>query len=249
MLNCLIRNISSGVKRITSVSVQSKSVTRTRNHCLTLATSSFTKMPSEKPKVVFVLGGPGAGKGTQCQKIVDKYGFVHLSAGDLLREERSRAGSEFGDLIETYIKNGQIVPVEVTCSLLENAMNKNMKELGKNKFLIDGFPRNQDNLDGWNRKMSDKVQLLFVLFFNCSEDTCIQRCLNRGQSGSGRSDDNPESLRKRINTYCNDSLPIINHYKELNLVREINATPGANEVFTKVQEAFKECEEAGAGDQ
>lgn len=82
---------------------------------------------SEKPKVVFVLGGPGAGKGTQCQKIVEKFGFIHLSAGDLLREERAREGSEYGQLIENYIKNGKIVPVEITCSLLENAMNKNIQ--------------------------------------------------------------------------------------------------------------------------
>lgn len=64
----------------------------------------------------------GAGKGTQCEKIVEKYGFKHLSAGDLLREERSRVGSQFGALIEDCIVNGKIVPVEITCSLLENAM-------------------------------------------------------------------------------------------------------------------------------
>lgn len=81
-------------------------------------------MSSEKPKIVFVLGAPGAGKGTQCSKIVEEFGFVHLSAGDLLREERQRPESEFGELIEDCITNGKIVPVEVTCSLLENAMNK-----------------------------------------------------------------------------------------------------------------------------
>lgn len=77
----------------------------------------------QKPKIVFVLGAPGAGKGTQCEKIVEHFGFTHLSAGDLLREERKREGSEFGALIEDNIKNGRIVPVEITCSLLENAIN------------------------------------------------------------------------------------------------------------------------------
>lgn len=81
-------------------------------------------MADSKPQVVFVLGAPGAGKGTQCQRIVDAFGYVHLSAGDLLREERQRPGSEFGELIEDCIRNGKIVPVEVTCSLLENAINK-----------------------------------------------------------------------------------------------------------------------------
>jgi UMP-CMP kinase len=69
----------------------------------------------------------GAGKGTQCEKIVNSFGFTHLSAGDLLREERAREGSEFGALIEDYITNGKIVPVEITCSLLENAMVKTKK--------------------------------------------------------------------------------------------------------------------------
>lgn len=79
---------------------------------------------SDKPKIVFVLGAPGAGKGTQCEKIVETFGFTHLSAGDLLREERKREGSEYGALIEDNIKNGRIVPVEITCALLENAMIK-----------------------------------------------------------------------------------------------------------------------------
>ena len=106
-----------------------------------------------KPNILFVLGGPGAGKGTQCAKIVENFGYVHLSAGDLLREERKAPGSQFGELIEHHITNGTIVPVEITCSLLERAMNKSEK----NDFLIDGFPRNEDNLSGWNRVMGEKV--------------------------------------------------------------------------------------------
>ncbi|EDX14522.1 UMP-CMP kinase [Drosophila simulans] len=188
-------------------------------------------MSVEKPKVVFVLGGPGAGKGTQCSRIVDRFQFTHLSAGDLLREERSREGSEFGNLIEDYIRNGKIVPVEVTCSLLENAM----KASGKSRFLIDGFPRNQDNLDGWNRQMSEKVDFQFVLFFDCGEDVCVKRCLGRGQSGSGRTDDNLESLKKRISTYNNDSLPIIKFFEGAGQVKRIDASPDAEEVFGEVE--------------
>ena len=80
--------------------------------------------------VVFVLGPPGSGKGTQCSKIQSNLGFIHLSAGDLLRAERQRKGSEFGELIETHIKNGSIVPVEITCKLIENvsSAHKNMDE-------------------------------------------------------------------------------------------------------------------------
>lgn len=89
-----------------------------------------SQLAMAKPNIIFVLGAPGSGKGTVCAQIVGTFGYVHLSAGDLLREERNRKGSEFGELIETYIKNGQIVPVEITCSLLENAMNQNIKVRG-----------------------------------------------------------------------------------------------------------------------
>lgn len=194
-----------------------------------------------KPKVVFVLGGPGAGKGTQCQKIVQNFGYVHLSAGDLLREERKRPGSQFGELIETYIRDGKIVPVEITCNLLETAMN----DSGKDKFLIDGFPRNQNNLEGWNKALSDKVQLQFVLFFDCPLEICLERCLKRGASGSGRSDDNEDSLKKRFNTYLNETKPIIDHYAKSDLVKRIDATRPEHEVFADVESIFSEANQSG----
>jgi UMP-CMP kinase len=97
-------------------------------------------------EVTFVLGGPGAGKGTQCALITENYGLCHLSAGDLLREERN-SGSKLADMINSYIKEGKIVPAEVTIRLLKQAMEKS----GKTKFLIDGFPRNVENLSEWLR--------------------------------------------------------------------------------------------------
>ena len=91
---------------------------------------------TDTTSVVFVLGGPGAGKGTQCANLVRDYGFTHLSAGDLLRAEQDREGSEFGSMIKEYIKDGKIVPMEVTVQLLENAMMDVNK--GEGRFLIDG---------------------------------------------------------------------------------------------------------------
>ena len=187
-----------------------------------------------KPEVVFVLGAPGSGKGTQCQNISKEFNFVHLSAGDLLREERAKPGSKYGELIEEKIKNGQIVPVEITCSLIEAAMERS----GSSKFLIDGFPRNQNNLDGWNKQMSSCVSLLFVLFFDCPEDVCVNRCLGRGAAGSGRSDDNPESLKKRFDTYMNDTMPVVKHYEEQNLVKQVDATGTSDQVFELVKPLF-----------
>lgn len=231
-LNSFTVNGSSGTSKNQLLKIQNSRLQQQLQQLTTKATPKL-QMTTEKPKIVFVLGGPGAGKGTQCSKIVERFEFVHLSAGDLLREERARAGSKYGQLIDDYIRNGKIVPVEVTCSLLEAAMEKS----GKTKFLIDGFPRNQDNLDGWNRQMADKVDFQFVLFFDCGEDLCVERCLTRGQS-SGRTDDNPESLKKRIQTYNNDSLPIIKHFDQLGQVKQIDASPSAEQVFQNVEKLF-----------
>ncbi|XP_054718246.1 UMP-CMP kinase-like [Uloborus diversus] len=187
-----------------------------------------------KPKVVFVLGAPGAGKGTQCKKIVDKFGYVHLSAGDLLRAERNTPGSQYGELIETHIRNGTIVPVEITCRLIEEAM----KQSGTNKFLVDGFPRNKDNLDGWNKEMHDKADVQFILFIDCSEEACIDRCLKRGAAGSGRSDDNLESLKKRFRTFHNDTLPIVNQFGEKGMVVKVDGSLDPETVFDKIQDTF-----------
>src|SRR4051794_27128912 len=102
------------------------------------STRSSPLWSPENVTVIFVLGGPGAGKGTQCANLVSDYGFKHLSAGDLLREEQDRPGSEFGELIKDYIREGQIVPMEVTIQLLENAMKAAMEKENKKMFLIDG---------------------------------------------------------------------------------------------------------------
>lgn len=204
-----------------------------------------------KPLVAFVLGGPGSGKGTQCKFICEEFGYKHLSAGDLLRAERNSPESKYGEMIERHIQEGKIVPVEVTCSLLERAMMEHCAFLKKElklsdsnddrlrgKFLIDGFPRNEDNLQGWTKQMSDKVDVIFVLFLDCPDDVCVQRCLDRGQQGSNRSDDNEVSLRKRLVTYAKDTMPIIEHYRKLNLLRRIDATKGAQEVYTEVKKLF-----------
>ena len=187
------------------------------------------------PKVIFVLGGPGAGKGTQCVRIVQNFGYVHLSAGDLLRAERARPDSKVGELIEDYIRKGSIVPVEITCTLIENAMTAS----GKDTFLVDGFPRNKDNLDGWNRQMGSKTNVKGVLFFECSEKTCIERCLERGKA-SGRSDDNEEVLSKRIKTYNESTLPIIQYFDQLNMVKRVDAGQSEDQVYVDVEKALNE---------
>lgn len=198
----------------------------------------FKVMSGPKYSVVFVLGGPGAGKGTQCANIVRDFGYVHLSAGDLLRAEVKKSESALGKEIEEHMKQGTIVPVKVTCGLLANAMDDHFKAEKKTNFLIDGFPRNQDNFEGWQAAMSDHAAVKFVLLFDCKEETCVARCLDRGKGGSGRVDDNEETLRKRITQFNCGCKPVIDHYEKLGLVRRIHAEGSADEVFEQVKPLF-----------
>ncbi|XP_068197705.1 UMP-CMP kinase isoform X2 [Antennarius striatus] len=166
------------------------------------------------------------------------YNYTHLSAGDLLREEQARQGSECGQLIANYIKEGKIVPVHITIQLLWKAMQQTMEKDEKMfHFLIDGFPRNEDNLQGWNSTMDEKALVKFVLFFDCDSEVCIGRCLERGKS-SGRTDDNRESLEKRIKTYLMSTRPIVELYEKLGKVRSVDASRSVEEVFTDVKAIF-----------
>jgi UMP-CMP kinase len=184
--------------------------------------------------VIFVLGGPGAGKGTQCSNLVRDYGFKHLSAGDLLREEQEREGSEFGEMIKTYIKEGKIVPQEVTIQLLENAMKATIEETGNRKFLIDGFPRKMDQAIKFEQTV---VPSKFTLFFDCPEKTMRERLLIRGQT-SGRADDNEESIKKRFTTFVETSMPVVNMFDKEQRVVKVDAARSPETVYEDVVKQF-----------
>ncbi|WCJ23079.1 UMP-CMP kinase [Euphorbia peplus] len=190
----------------------------------------------KKPTVVFVLGGPGSGKGTQCANIVEHYGYTHLSAGDLLRAEIS-SGSENGTMIQNMIKEGKIVPSEVTIKLLQKAIQEN----GNDKFLIDGFPRNEENRAAF--ESVTKIEPECVLFFDCSEEEMERRLLSRNQ---GRVDDNIETIKKRFNVFLESSLPVIQYYESKGKVRKIDAAKPINEVFETVKAIFTQKDEKAA---
>jgi UMP-CMP kinase len=109
---------------------------------------------------------------------------------------------------------------------------KAMKKHGwnKKKYLIDGFPRSQENLDGWKRVIGDSAVVPFVLCFDADEKTMIERIIERGKT-SGRSDDNVESLKKRFATFKGESVPIIEHFEKLGKVRKIDALHSIDTVF------------------
>ncbi|KAG0150004.1 hypothetical protein CROQUDRAFT_652988 [Cronartium quercuum f. sp. fusiforme G11] len=187
---------------------------------------------NKKTSVIFVLGGPGAGKGTQCARLVQEYGFVHLSAGDLLRAEQQREGSKYGGMIKEYIKEGRIVPMEVTIKLLQNAIGEAVKG-GKNRYLVDGFPREMDQAIKFDE---DVCESSFVLFLTCPEKILLSRLLERGKT-SGRDDDNEESISKRFHTFIATSMPVVDYYREKGKVVEVDSSLSVEEVYEQIKSA------------
>lgn len=188
----------------------------------------------KKPAVMFVLGGPGAGKGTQCTKLSEKYGMVHLSAGDLLRSARD-SGSENGKLIDKLLKEGSIVPVQITLDLLK----EEIMSTSCSRFLIDGFPRNFDNLNGWLESSMDTIcDVEGCIFFDCPESELEKRLLDRGKT-SGRSDDNLESARKRFKTYQESTMPIINYYRDKSMLLAVSGDQSMEAVFQDLDKLMR----------
>lgn len=218
-----------------------------------VASSEPARFDESQVTVILVLGGPGAGKGTQCARLVQDYGFVHLSAGDLLRAEQQRPGSEYGAMIADYIKEGQIVPMEVTVALLSNAIAEALSKAGqtdaghsvpeehrskwtngKGRFLVDGFPRKMDQA----LKFDETVCLSqFVLFLYATEAVMLERLLERGKT-SGRADDNMESIKKRFQTFVGTSMPVVEHYRKQNRVVEVDAIKPVDEVYADIKQAM-----------
>ncbi|XP_052220211.1 adenylate kinase isoenzyme 5-like isoform X2 [Dreissena polymorpha] len=184
--------------------------------------------PLKDAKVIFVVGGPGSGKGTQCAKIVEKYGFCHLSSGDLLREEVG-SGSERGKRLNEIMEKGELVSLDVVLELIREAMEKKMSET--KCFLIDGYPREMNQGTRFEKEITECSN---VLYFEVSDDTMVSRLMERGKT-SGRVDDNEQTIKKRLQTFHNQTQPVIDHYTGKNKVVKISAEGGVDAVFTEVQ--------------
>ncbi|KAJ9533894.1 hypothetical protein QJQ45_026979 [Haematococcus lacustris] len=183
-------------------------------------------LPSDAT-ILFVLGGPGSGKGTQCDLIKAQYsGVVHLSAGDLLRAE-VKSGSDVGKSCQTLMKEGRLVPVAVTIQLLKNAMISS----GGKTFLIDGFPRALDQAEVFEKDIGLPK---CVLFFDCPEEEMQKRLMKRGET-SGREDDNMDTIMKRFHTFVNESMPVKDFYASKGLAHVLSAVPPPNDIFAEVQ--------------
>ncbi|XP_061340737.1 UMP-CMP kinase [Gastrolobium bilobum] len=184
------------------------------------------------PVITFVLGGPGSGKGTQCAKIVETFGFKHLSAGDLLRREIV-SNSEYGSMILSTIREGRIVPSEVTVKLIL----REMESSGNHKFLIDGFPRSEENRVAFEEIIGAEPDI--VLFFDCPEEEMVKRVLSRNQ---GRIDDNIDTIKKRLKVFEALNLPVVDYYAKKGKLHRINAVGTVDQIFEHVRPVFEPCE-------
>lgn len=166
-------------------------------------------------------------------RLAQDFGIQHLSAGELLRQEIG-TGTDNGKLIEEYLKLGKIVPVEISLNLLRGAIQTSPHR----RFLIDGFPRNWDNLTGWNVAMKDVCDLEMVLFFECNQEELERRVIERGVT-SGRSDDNLETFRRRFRSFQTETMPVVNYFANLNdcpLVR-IDGIGSVEDIYGRVKDA------------
>ena len=170
---------------------------------------------------IVLFGPPGAGKGTQAKLICEKYFLNHLSTGDLLRKESSKETS-LGIQIKNTINDGKLVSNETTIELIKQFINENKNN--KKGFLFDGFPRNKKQaelLDHLMESINEKI--LCVILLNVNEDVLKERIMNRSTT-EGRSDDNLETLSKRLHTYSSETEPLIEYYSSQNLVRKVHGT-------------------------
>jgi len=181
-----------------------------------------------KVPILFILGGPGSGKGTQCAKIKEKYGFSHLSSGDLLRDEL-KSGSDRAKELGKIMEAGELVPLEVVLDLVKEAMVDEIKK-GSKGFLIDGYPREVKQGQQFEQEIQECKA---VIYFHVSEEVMMERIIHRGKT-SGRADDNVETIRKRVNTFNTQTVPVVAYYKEKNKLIQVDAFPGSDEVFAAV---------------
>lgn len=162
---------------------------------------------------LIIFGPPGAGKGTQSEKLIAHYGLSHISTGDLLRAERA-AGTELGKMANEYIAKGELVPDDVVIGMVRNFMLSHQDSPG---FIFDGFPRTVAQADALDKMLQEfSSQIHVVLGLEVQEDELVKRLLLRGQT-SGRADDqSEETIRNRFREYQNKTLPLQNYYASQN---------------------------------
>jgi adenylate kinase family enzyme len=192
------------------------------------------RQPCPAPNVMFVLGGPGAGKGTMCELAEIQLGWTHLSAGGLLRAEQA-AGGPSSDVIKECIAAGALVPTEITVRLLKEAMERTIRTTGKRNFLVDGFPRSLTNLEAWRQAHDPVAELPTLLYFECPFEVLEQRVLRRAKF-SGRADDNLEAVKLRFDTFKAETLPTVQLFRNSGKCVDIDTSQDRQSVYALLRD-------------
>ena len=184
---------------------------------------------------VVLFGPPGAGKGTQSERLIDKYGLVHLSTGDIFRAN-IKGETELGMLAKSYMDKGELVPDAVTIDMLRSEVLKNEASKG---FIFDGFPRTNAQavaLDEFLKSLDTEISLMLAL--EVEEEELKTRLLKRAEV-SGRPDDaNPEIIQNRINVYNNETKPVKDFYQSQNKFISINGIGEIDEISNRLYQAI-----------
>lgn len=187
---------------------------------------------------IVLFGPPGAGKGTQSELLIEKYGLLHLSTGELFRRHIS-LGTDIGIEAKKFIDHGNLVPDELVIEMVEQKIDENLYCKG---FIFDGFPRTVAQamaLDETMDKRNQSVTLMIAL--QVQEDELIKRILERGKT-SGRSDDmNVQKINTRLKVYQRETLPVMSYYAKQNKYASIDGEGSIEEIFQSISETVDEA--------
>jgi adenylate kinase len=182
-----------------------------------------------------LFGPPGAGKGTQAENLIKKYGLVHLSTGDIFRANKN-GGTELGLLAKSYMDQGKLVPDDVTIRMLESEANKHTNAKG---FIFDGFPRTPAQAHALDKFLSAKGQEInLMLALEVPEEELKRRLAERGKTSDRADDRDPEVIQHRINVYNAETAPVKDYYMEQGKCREIHGIGSIDEIFGRLSAAI-----------
>lgn len=182
---------------------------------------------------IIVFGAPGSGKGTQSTLIQEKYGLLHLSTGDLLRKEIALK-TELGRIADELISKGQLVPDDLMIDMIDKAIEEKTATGAYTGIILDGFPRTvaqAEALEEVFKKHNKNITVLLDLLVD--EEELIDRLIKRGET-SGRSDDNLETIKKRLVVYHEKTKPVNDHYKKQNKHAVVDGSGNIDEIFERV---------------
>ena len=180
-----------------------------------------------------IFGAPGSGKGTQSERIVEKYGINHISTGDVLRAE-IKNGTELGKTAKGYIDQGQLIPDELMIDILASVFDSFKDSKG---VIFDGFPRTIAQAEALKKMLAERGQDVSVMLdLEVPEDELMVRLIKRGKD-SGRADDNEETIKKRLHVYHSQTSPLIDWYKNEKKYQHINGLGTMDGIFADICEA------------